>query len=298
MLRRVAGKRVSHPSVKRKWDDTSVQTATLSPAWSFGLNQGKTFVRMTSSEAANGESRLKLEAEMKFRIPRVGVVLAQVLLVAGSVLAQTSTLSPSAVPGALSDDSPDSGCIGRTNNCFEAASGICVGGDLDGTPCEIEPPCIPGFNDCCVQGGVCTGQPGCADPDCCTIVCDANPTCCSQHWLASCANIAWVTCSGCGNNFIEPGEECDDGLSNSDSLPDACRTDCTLPTCGDNVKDATEVCDGTDLGDCPGPCGDDCTCFPVGIPTVSAWGLTALTLTLLAVARVYFGRRSARRLVP
>ncbi|MCH7872086.1 MAG: hypothetical protein IID33_10345 [Planctomycetes bacterium] len=101
----------------------------------------------------------------------------------------------------------------------------------------------------------------------------------------------------CGNGMIDAGEACDDGSSNSDTLPDACRTDCSLPTCGDNVKDSTEACDGEDLGDCPGSCADDCTCLPVEIPTVSAWGFAALTLSLLAAGRVYFGRRPTRRFV-
>lgn len=102
----------------------------------------------------------------------------------------------------------------------------------------------------------------------------------------------------CGNGMIDAAEACDDGISNSDTLPDACRDDCRLPTCGDNVTDSGETCDGTDLGDCPGPCADDCTCLPVRIPTVSTWGLAALTLSLLAAGRVYFGRRSQRRLAP
>ncbi|MCH7592870.1 MAG: IPTL-CTERM sorting domain-containing protein [Planctomycetes bacterium] len=101
----------------------------------------------------------------------------------------------------------------------------------------------------------------------------------------------------CGNGMIDAGEACDDGTSNSDTVPDGCRTDCSLPACGDNVKDSSEQCDGEDLGDCPGSCADDCTCLPVEIPTVSAWGLAAFTLLLLAAGRVYFGRRFTRRLV-
>jgi len=49
---------------------------------------------------------------------------------------------------------------------------------------------------------------------------------------------------------MEGDEECDDGLHNSDSEPDACRTDCTLPRCGDGV------CDTADLG---GHCAADCS---------------------------------------
>ncbi len=56
----------------------------------------------------------------------------------------------------------------------------------------------------------------------------------------------------CGNGVTEPGEQCDDGGANSDTQPDACRTDCTDPRCGDGVADTAEACDGADLG------GQDC----------------------------------------
>ncbi len=60
-------------------------------------------------------------------------------------------------------------------------------------------------------------------------------------------------CAQCGNGAVELGEECDDGTANSDSAPGACRTDCTLPTCGDGVCDPDENCLSC-AGDC-GPCG-------------------------------------------
>ncbi len=51
----------------------------------------------------------------------------------------------------------------------------------------------------------------------------------------------------CGNGTVDPGEECDNGAANSDTVPDACRTDCRLPYCGDGVADTGEACDGTDF---------------------------------------------------
>ncbi|MCD6498296.1 MAG: DUF4215 domain-containing protein, partial [Deltaproteobacteria bacterium] len=51
----------------------------------------------------------------------------------------------------------------------------------------------------------------------------------------------------CGNGVVEEGEECDEGASNSDTEPGACRTDCTRPGCGDGVIDPWEECDGTEL---------------------------------------------------
>lgn len=53
----------------------------------------------------------------------------------------------------------------------------------------------------------------------------------------------------CGNGKLDPGEQCDDGDRNSDTAPDACRTDCRSAFCGDGVNDSGEVCDGDDLAD-------------------------------------------------
>lgn len=64
--------------------------------------------------------------------------------------------------------------------------------------------------------------------------------------------------AGCGNGVVDAGEECDDGALNSDTTPDACRTDCTDPVCGDGVVDPAnaEECDGGE------DCNSNCT-FPV-----------------------------------
>lgn len=52
----------------------------------------------------------------------------------------------------------------------------------------------------------------------------------------------WVQL-GCGDGALDPGEECDSGADNSDTVADACRSDCSLPRCGDGVVDSTESCD-------------------------------------------------------
>lgn len=52
----------------------------------------------------------------------------------------------------------------------------------------------------------------------------------------------------CGNGVLEINEECDNGAQNSDTLPDACRTNCKRAYCGDEVIDLFEDCEGSNLG--------------------------------------------------
>jgi hypothetical protein len=64
----------------------------------------------------------------------------------------------------------------------------------------------------------------------------------------------------CGNGELEAGEQCDDGSENSDTAPDACRSDCRSAYCGDGVQDSAEQCDeGTANSDAaPNACRTNC----------------------------------------
>ncbi|MCP3872032.1 MAG: DUF4215 domain-containing protein [Desulfobacteraceae bacterium] len=64
----------------------------------------------------------------------------------------------------------------------------------------------------------------------------------------------------CGNGKKEGAEECDDGANNSDTRPNACRTNCTRGRCGDFTVDNGEECDdGNKNSDkIPGACRTNC----------------------------------------
>ncbi len=58
----------------------------------------------------------------------------------------------------------------------------------------------------------------------------------------------------CGDGIVQSPEECDEGGLNSDTAPDACRTDCRMFRCGDGVLDSGEACDDGNTVD-----GDGCS---------------------------------------
>lgn len=56
--------------------------------------------------------------------------------------------------------------------------------------------------------------------------------------------------ASCGDGVLDAGEECDNGIENSDVLPDACRSDCRKARCGDLAVDTGEQCDGVNQAQC------------------------------------------------
>jgi len=82
------------------------------------------------------------------------------------------------------------------------------------------------------------------------------------------------TCADtCGNNVEEGCEVCDG--TDMDDCEVSCETDCTctLPVCGNDVWfPPTEECDGTDNAACEVSCETDCTCTPTDCGNNIAWG--------------------------
>jgi cysteine-rich repeat protein len=73
-----------------------------------------------------------------------------------------------------------------------------------------------------------------------------------------CSSFCRIELVSCGDGILNLGEQCDDGVANSNTLPDACRLDCFFPTCGDNVTDTGEGCDDGNFADADG-CEADCS---------------------------------------
>jgi cysteine-rich repeat protein len=66
----------------------------------------------------------------------------------------------------------------------------------------------------------------------------------------------------CGDGVVHAAcEQCDDGVANSDTTPDACRTNCLLPRCSDGAVDSGEQCDDGNLVNCDG-CNATCVAEP------------------------------------
>lgn len=74
----------------------------------------------------------------------------------------------------------------------------------------------------------------------------------------------------CGDGIPEGDEACDDGDQNSDTDPDACRTNCEAAGCGDGIVDTGESCDDQNTAEADG-CLSTCI-----IPTSCAVILAAI----------------------
>jgi cysteine-rich repeat protein len=106
--------------------------------------------------------------------------------------------------------------------------------------------------------------------------CDDGDTSGGDGCSAACTIEPGFTCSGqpsacipivCGNGVLQPGEQCDDGNT---AAGDCCRPDCTFDPAGTGCAGPPQF---------PGTCDASGHC--VGIPTLSEWGVIALSMLML-----------------
>lgn len=97
-------------------------------------------------------------------------------------------------------------------------------------------------------------------PDCGNAVVDSGEGCDDGNLVSGDGCSAACVEEYCGDGAINDNgaEACDDGAANSNSTADACRTDCSLPSCGDGVTDTGEECDDGNADDSDG-CTSLCT---------------------------------------
>jgi hypothetical protein len=216
---------------------------------------------------------------------------------------------------------PDGSCIQMPDVDCLAQGGIPQG---PGTVCTTPEACCFPDNTCAMvdplccddlggatqgAGTVCLGMQACCWPDgscfmadatCCEfvggepkgpgIVCLGIEACCFPD--GTCAMMDAICCENEGGEPKGPGTHClgmqaccfpDDTCAMLDAI--CCENEGGVP------MGPGSVC----LGDSDGDGKDDLCAEPgeEAIPTVSHWGLIVLALLLLAVAKVYFGRRRA-----
>ncbi len=187
---------------------------------------------------------------------------AYTLYAAGNAVDLTGTdqndhpaLAPPFPVTVCADDDRDAVCNDGSDTCPDvpnpvegAAQPDCDGdgvGDACDSSCGAEPACAGRcFPGSCGDGLLDAGE-DCDDGDSadtlngCSAACRRNNT--------------------CGDGVLEDVfEVCDDGALNSDTAPDACRTDCTTSTCGDGVVGTGEQCDDGDTSADGNGCGADC----------------------------------------
>ena len=137
----------------------------------------------------------------------------------------------------------------------------CDGSDLGGHTCESMGEGFTGGELGCNED--CTFDTfWCILPSCGDGVLDFGEEC-DEGENNSNSGSCLVNCrkAVCGDGFLWEGvEECDDGPMNSDTAPNACRTDCRLPRCGDGVVDSGEECDDGPMNSntTPNACRTDC----------------------------------------
>ena len=131
----------------------------------------------------------------------------------------------------------------------------CGNGELDD-----DEECDDGFDDNSdTAASAC--RTDCVDPYCGDNITDEDEDCDDgPEGSETCTRGCKTPSEDCGDGDIDEDEECDNGEdNNSDTEPNACRTDCTLPSCGDGVTDEDEACDeGLNNGKTHYHCSTNC----------------------------------------
>ncbi|MHC4080478.1 MAG: hypothetical protein ACYS15_04665 [Planctomycetota bacterium] len=185
--------------------------------------------------------------------------------------------APSAAEGGLGD--AVSWQFGATTPLNDFDHAFCLNEPLgDPTACElpVNPGCSGAVNPCDQE----SPGPGCADPECCSLICVDLPFCCVSSWNEQCVEVARVICTDCGKvgtgdcfeaNFTP---FCDDTCGDLPCIG-CCQTVCAVDPlcCGDGPPpaawdgfcafEAMQLC-----GCLPGaePVNDDCAdAIPIGL---------------------------------
>ncbi len=149
-----------------------------------------------------------------------------------------------------------------------------------------------------------TETPVSAEKDSCANSCVSGEVCIEGSCLVRCENNdpcspLEMVCEGgickaptsiesvCGDGVQDTSEGCDNGSGNSDSVADACRSNCEMPRCGDGVQDTSEGCDnGSDNSDTQlAACATDCKGLVTDTtaPVITLSGANPLTVILDAI---------------
>jgi cysteine-rich repeat protein len=174
-------------------------------------------------------------------------------------------------------DGCSSACV--IENATEIDCSDNVDNDVDGQidcaddDCEGVEPCATNPEDC--GNGVDDDSDAlvdCADPDCrASILCDTSVerNCADGvdndfDGATDCDDLD-CECGGpaCGDGTVDVDEQCDDGMANSDTESDACRSNCRIARCGDGTLDSNEDCDDGEENSVNGSCTPACRRPPV-----------------------------------
>jgi len=168
--------------------------------------------------------------------------------------AQGACCNPHGTAGCNDSTCCDAVCATDPYCCETSWDSICVNHAQELCDCPGPQGCGEAdAGNCCAFGG--NGTPGCSDPDCCELICDAaDPFCCEVQWDAECAMLAQLVCNDCPPAVCNPeAPDCcedqsplvDPGCNDPDCCGLICEMDpfcCTVVWDGICVNEANIYC--------------------------------------------------------